>query len=78
MAPERADLVLSAHVPHVELDVLVSHCLDVESDGGYGGDILVEFKLVEDRCGCSQSLLGFSGSGKGKSYWSCQRHRDLA
>lgn len=48
MAPERADLVLSAHVPHVELDVFVCYCFDVEADGRNGGDVLVEFELVED------------------------------
>ena len=48
MAPERADLVLSAHVPHVELDVFVCYCFDVEADGRDGGDVLVEFELVED------------------------------
>jgi hypothetical protein len=39
---------LSAHVPHVELDVFVCYCFDVEADGGNGSDILVEFELVED------------------------------
>ena len=48
MAPERADLVLSTHVPHVELDVFVCYCFDVEADGRDGGDVLVEFELVED------------------------------
>ena len=48
MAPEWADLVLAAHVPHVELDVFVRYCFDVEADGGNGGDVLVELELVED------------------------------
>ena len=48
MAPQRADLVLPAHVPHVELDVLVRDGLDVEADGGDCGDVLVELEFVED------------------------------
>jgi len=48
VAPERADLVLSTHVPHVELDVFVCYCFDVEADGRDGGDVLVKFELVED------------------------------
>ena len=31
VAPERADLVLSTHVPDGELDVLVLDCFDVEA-----------------------------------------------
>ena len=48
MPPQRPDLVLPAHVPDVELDVLVRHRFDVEADGRDGGDVLVEFKFVED------------------------------
>lgn len=36
--------------PNVELDVLVCDGLDVETDGGNGGDGLVELELVEDGC----------------------------
>ena len=32
--PQRPDLVLPADIPHVELDVLVGHRLDVEPDCG--------------------------------------------
>jgi hypothetical protein len=46
MSPQRPDLVLSAHIPDVELDVFVGNGLDVEADGGDGGDILVQFELV--------------------------------
>ena len=38
VAPERADLVLTTDVPDGEGDVLVFDRLDVESDGGDGGD----------------------------------------
>lgn len=48
VAPERADLVLAAHIPHGEVDVLVLDCLDVEADGGDGGHDLTELELVED------------------------------
>ena len=41
VAPERADLVLAADVPDIELDVLVGDGFDVEADGGDGGDVLV-------------------------------------
>ena len=54
MSPQRPDLVLSAHVPDVELDFLVGDCLDVEAYRGYGRDVLVELQLVEDSCRSSQ------------------------
>ena len=41
--PEGTDFVLSADVPDVELDVFVGDGLDVEADGGDGGDVLIEF-----------------------------------
>lgn len=50
MSPQRSDLVLPAHVPHVELGVLVGHGLDVEADGGDRGHVGVEFEFVEDCC----------------------------
>eukprot|EP00438_Fugacium_kawagutii_P024762 Skav204255 [mRNA] locus=scaffold912:86051:86491:+ [translate_table: standard] len=31
MAPKSADLVLASHIPHVELNVLVLHSLNIES-----------------------------------------------
>ena len=48
MAPQRADLVLPADVPDVELDILVRDRLDVETDGRDRGNVLVEFEFVED------------------------------
>ena len=47
-APERAELVLAADVPHGERDVLVLHGLDVEANGGDGRDDLAQLELVED------------------------------
>lgn len=48
VSPKGADLVLPAHVPHVELDVLVGDGFHVEANGGDGGDRLAQFKLVQD------------------------------
>mmetsp|Transcript_30103 Transcript_30103/g.97097 ORF Transcript_30103/g.97097 Transcript_30103/m.97097 type:complete len:265 (-) Transcript_30103:53-847(-) len=48
MAPERADLVLAANVPHGERNVFVLDSLDVEADGGDGGDDLAQLELVQD------------------------------
>lgn len=50
VSPQRPDLVLATDVPDVEFGVLVCHGLDVEADCGDCGDVLVELKLVEDRC----------------------------
>ena len=50
MSPQRSDLVLTAHVPHCEADVLVLHSLHVEPDGGDGGHDLAQLQLVEDCC----------------------------
>lgn len=47
MSPERSDLVLTTDIPNVELDVLIGHALDVESDGRNSSHVLVaEFKFV--------------------------------
>ena len=46
--PKRPNLVLPAHVPHVEFDVLVGDGLDVEADRRDRCHILVEFEFVED------------------------------
>lgn len=49
VSPERADLVLTADIPHIEFDVLIGHALDVESDGGDRGHVLVaEFQFVKN------------------------------
>ena len=42
MAPEGTDLVLASDIPDGEGDVLVLDGLDVEADGGDGGDDLSE------------------------------------
>mgnify|MGYP001344254594 CR=1 FL=1 len=48
VAPERADLVLAADVPHGERDVLVLDSLHVEANRGNRRDNLAELQLVED------------------------------
>lgn len=48
MSPKRTDLVLATDIPDVKLDILVGDGLDVEADGGNGGDVLAELELVED------------------------------
>ena len=53
--PERADLVLSADVPHVELYLLVLDRLHVETDRWDGVDDLAELELVED-CGLARRV----------------------
>ena len=39
VAPQRPNLVLTPHIPHREVDVLVLHSLDVESDRWDSGDV---------------------------------------
>lgn len=48
MPPQRSNLVLTTDIPHGELDVLVLDSLDVETDGGDGGDDLTKLQLVKD------------------------------
>lgn len=48
MSPQRPDLVLPTHIPHIELNVLVSDCLDVEADRGDRGNVLVELQFVKN------------------------------
>lgn len=49
MSPERSDLVLTTDIPNIEFDVLISDTLDVESDGGNGGHVLVaELQFVQN------------------------------
>jgi hypothetical protein len=70
VSPQRADLVLAADVPDVELGVLVGDGLDVEADRGDGGDVLVELELVEDGCA---GVSGRRHTAQRVSYWSFLR-----
>ena len=47
--PKRPYLILTTHIPDVELNILVCNGLDVEADSWDGRDVLVQFELVEDR-----------------------------
>ena len=72
MPPQWTDLILTTDIPDIEFDILVGHALDVESDGGDRGDILVEFQFIQNGLnhqlsvcnvtGGSSSLTGLSGS----------------
>lgn len=55
MPPQRSNLVLATNIPHVELDVLVRHRLDVEANSRDGGDVLAELELVEN-CGLAGGI----------------------
>ena len=48
MPPEWSNLILTPNIPSVEFDVLVCDSLDVEADGGDGGDVLVKLEFVEN------------------------------
>lgn len=48
MPPQRPNLILSTHIPHIELDILVRDRLDVEAHRRDGGDVLVQLQFVED------------------------------
>ena len=49
MSPQWPYFVLSTHIPHIEFRILVCDRLDVETHCGYGRDILIELKLIENR-----------------------------
>ena len=60
MPPQRPNLVLTTDIPHIELDVLIGDTLDVEANGGDGGDVLVcEFEFVENRYCDTRSAASF-------------------
>ena len=48
VAPQGTDLVLTSDIPHGEADVLVLNSLNVETNGGNGGNDLTELELVQD------------------------------
>lgn len=48
MPPQWTNLILTTDIPDIEFDVLVGHALDVESDGGDGGHVLVEFQFIQN------------------------------
>jgi hypothetical protein len=50
MSPQRSDFVLSTNIPHIELDVLICDCLDVETHCRDSCDILVQLQFVQNSC----------------------------
>lgn len=48
MSPKRSNLILTADIPNIELDIFVCDRLDVESDSWDGRDILAQLELVQD------------------------------
>ena len=48
MPPQRSNLILSSHIPNVEFDILIRDGLDVEANCRDGGDVGVDFQLVEN------------------------------
>jgi len=64
MPPQWPNLVLSAYIPNIEFRVFVRDGLDVEADGGDGGDVLLELKVVQDGCGITRlaSVLPMSNA----------------
>ena len=41
MPPQRSNLVLSSHIPDIELDILIRDGLNVEADGRDGSDVRI-------------------------------------
>jgi hypothetical protein len=48
VAPERADLILTSDIPNGERDVLILNSLNVETNGGNGGNNVTELELVKN------------------------------
>lgn len=48
VSPQWPDLVLPAHIPNIEFDVLIGYCLDIEADCGDSSDRMAQFELVQD------------------------------
>ena len=75
MPPQWTNFVLTADIPDIELDVLVGHALDVESDGGDGGHVLVEFQFIQN----GYLVSTFATQARSLStHWSFRRRRDRA
>lgn len=47
MSPQRTNLVLSAYIPHIKFDVLISDCFHIEADCGDSSNVLVKLELVK-------------------------------
>lgn len=71
MPPQGSNLVLPADVPDVEFGVLVGDGLDVEADGGDGGDVAFELEFVKDGCGGGVSVGSVEWVGAGGRQHTC-------
>ena len=61
MPPQRPDLILPSHIPHIEFDILVSDRLNIKAHSRNGRDVLIKLEFVEDRCDTSYQQLQVSG-----------------
>ena len=48
VSPEWSDLILTADVPYVELDLLICDCFYIEPDCWDSGHGLAELELIQD------------------------------
>ena len=67
MPPQWTDLILTTDIPDIEFDILVGHALDVESDCGDSGDILVEFQFIQNGLNHQLSVCNVNGVAGGSS-----------
>jgi hypothetical protein len=49
MPPQRPNLILPAHIPHIKLNILIRDRLNIEPHGRNGCHVLIELQFVEDR-----------------------------
>lgn len=48
LPPVWSNACLTSEIPHLELEIFVDHRLDIEADGGDGGDHLPGLESVQD------------------------------
>ena len=68
MAPEGSNLILPTNVPDVEFDILIGHALDVETDSGNSGDVLVEFQFIQNGFGHRRQQFDRSSVPNGQTH----------
>ena len=66
MLPKRSESCLATNIPAVELKIFVLDIFDIESDGGYRVDCLVQLELVKNG-----GLSGSIEAEEQKPDWSC-------
>lgn len=50
MPPQRPNLILPTHIPHIKLDILIRHRLNIKPHRRDRSHVLVELELVQNRC----------------------------